>query len=233
MPKDKRRAQIAQALSGEVNMVPPSRLMALIGQALKWCELDGTEIQPADMGVHAACCHRLAASPCRLMQCCSAVSGMTSPRCWCAHCRQQHQGLLPPGTAFDLFRGTAAGKRDEVERYPVALDRSLKFGKKSHSEVCSRRLNACRSLPRCKAVHEATHHWRLILSTALLAMQVARFSPDGQMLVTGSVDGFIEVLLSGSSVQHNTTSKVTAQPAPYQFARIDQPTLAIRRCGTR
>ena len=33
------------------------------------------------------------------------------------------------------------------------------------------------------------------------------------MLVTGSVDGFIEVLLSGQSLQYSTVSKVTALPA--------------------
>lgn len=35
-------------------------------------------------------------------------------------------GLLPPGTQFDLFRGTAAMKQDEDDMYPTTLGHTIK-----------------------------------------------------------------------------------------------------------
>lgn len=109
--KEKRRSHIANAFSEEVIAVPPSRLMDLIGQALKW---------------------------------------------------QQSRGVLPFGTAFDLFRGTAQGRKDEIETFPTVLQTEIRVPKECHHEC-------------------------------------ATFTPDGQMFITGSVDGMIEVwdFLSG------------------------------------
>ncbi|KAF7824980.1 suppressor of mec-8 and unc-52 protein-like protein 1 [Senna tora] len=131
------------AIAAEVTVVPPSRLMALIGQALKW---------------------------------------------------QQHQGLLPPGTQFDLFRGTAAMKQDVDDMYPTTLSHTIKeYWHSVIGVVCLWVVNVVSSLTGMVG-YEVLGRPPTFFGLYLLAiLECARFSPDGQFLVSSSVDGFIEV----------------------------------------
>jgi WD40 repeat-containing protein SMU1 len=104
--KDKRRREVAAQLTAELSVVPPSRLVALIGQALRF---------------------------------------------------QEAQGTLPADGSIDLFRGgRRKARKDNEEKIPQKQAGVIKFSPESHPETCI-------------------------------------FAPDGSGLVTGSVDGFIEV----------------------------------------
>lgn len=103
-------------------------------------------------------------------------------------------GLLPPGTQFDLFRGTAAMKQDVEDTYPTTLNHTIKV---HIDHINFNSLFA--SMPHLSAVMsfsdlQISFHVLLQFGTKSHA-ECARFSPDGQFLVSSSVDGFIEVSL--------------------------------------
>jgi len=100
---------------------------------------------------------------------------------------QESQGNLPTGNRYDLFRNIRPEKAIENESWPNTLDKSIKFGSKSHAES-------------------------------------AIFSPDGNYLVTGSTDGFVEVW-------NWATGKLAKDSLPFQaneqFMMHDEAVLSL------
>lgn len=86
VPKEKRRSAMAQAVIKHVTVAPPSRLLSLVGQAMRW---------------------------------------------------QQHTGLLPQNSKFDVFRGVAASVIEEKEECPTQVGKTIRFGEKSHPECAT------------------------------------------------------------------------------------------------
>jgi hypothetical protein len=118
-------------LSVQVVVVPPSRLMSLLSQALRWQQHIGNPC------IHIYTCQYTSACvyPCphpsslslSLSLSLSFSSDIYTPSfSFILHALHVYAGHLPKGSTYDLFRGTAPVQAEEEEKYPTRNDKVIK-----------------------------------------------------------------------------------------------------------
>mmetsp|Transcript_4534 Transcript_4534/g.13742 ORF Transcript_4534/g.13742 Transcript_4534/m.13742 type:complete len:510 (+) Transcript_4534:78-1607(+) len=185
--KQARRNSLAKALRAEVADVAPARLLAIIGQALKY---------------------------------------------------QHAQGLLPPGTKFDLFRNLTSGDKSEADQPCVLKHSVVRFGSKSHAscamfsprddflvtgssdgfvEVWDYLSGKLRTDLRYQAEDDLMTHDASITCMA--------FSREAELLATGALDNKLKVwrIRSGKVLRRFELSKA---PTCVKFSRDGSQLLA-------
>lgn len=135
--KESRRQEIAEAIGCEVSVAPPSRLLVLLGQAMKYQKLQGSLPKQFLGGATSQLEAQPASNGCGTDS--VTIGGGTA------------------GSSFDLFRGDVKHRKKDAEEKVVKKQMGLiNFPVESHPEALS-------------------------------------FSPDGSSLLTGSIDGFVEL----------------------------------------
>lgn len=178
--RQKRRDAIVKLFQTEVRSVPPSRLMVLLGQAMKWCDPSISQI--------------------------AYIHKKTRLRFNIFTRRQRQEGLIPSNTSFDIFSGKVPTSVDDEDVFPSQQDITIKFGAKSYPE-CALFLpdgtgfvtgsadgfievwdvwtGSLKSDLSYQASEKFMTHESSVLSVAI--------SHDGQLLASGSKDGEIKV----------------------------------------
>ncbi|CAK9303073.1 unnamed protein product [Gordionus sp. m RMFG-2023] len=217
--KEKRRTLIAKALSGEITVVPPSRLLALLGQSLKWQQSQGLLPHGTSIDLfrgksntsHLA--RNKSSKKAKQQKSSKNLQDGASDEEQDRRARGKADDYNGDGTDPDESEGDEDDNDDvdgkgveKEEKYPNVCYRKIKFGSKS-------KVLSCKFSPDARYLVTGSQDWIIevwdpisgklkkelryqsednfmMMEEAVLALG---FSKDSELLASGSADGEIKV----------------------------------------